>query len=459
MAAATEASSAAFWPGGPIAERRFMTFDGSHGGRSRLRRPDRYAAFHRGGGEEVVIARGAGLSYVAASFGAGTTAIDLTAFDRILGFDAGSLLVEVEAGATLGALYDFLLPRGFYLPVQPGYRAITVGGCIGADVHGKNPARDGTFLSQVESLRLFHPDHGTIDLSATAEPELFRATCGGLGLTGIILTARLRVQALPSRLAEITLVPVATALEGAAVLRSAAAEAGGAHSWHDFSWFDRRFGRGHVRIFRFSDHPPEQNDAAKPLRSTLSPERRAALPFCLLNSWTIRAINFAYASSRPADATTRLADLSEVLFPVHGNELYFSLFGRAGFHESQVIIPHDAVADYLELIRAEARRRRVAVALGSAKLFAGKPDLLRFDGDGIGLAINVPRSARALPFLAELDRFVAAAGGRPYLIKDSRLSRDVFEATYPESGQFRSILKGWDPKRRFRSELARRLGL
>ena len=454
----TDRSGPAAWPAGPVAQQRVVSFDGANILPTRLRRPDRLAAFRIGGGDEPVIARGSGLSYVDASFGQGVTSIDLSAFDRITGFDAAARLVEVEAGVTLGALFQFLLRHGCYLPVQPGYMAITVGGCIGADVHGKNPAQDGTFLGQVEALRLFHPDHGTIELSETREPELFRATCGGYGLTGLILSARLRVTKLPGRQAEVSLIPAGSVREAAALLGALPPDCAGAHSWHDFARFDRRFGSGHVRILRFAAGADDVA-AALPRVSPLTPDRRRHLPVSLWNRWTARAVNAAYASAHRADGAPKRASLIEALFPVHGNEAYYFLFGRAGLYESQVILPESAIEEYVAAIRHFAQDYGIAITLGSAKRFSGGNDLLRYDGTGISLALNIARTRRAPDFLAQLDRIVIAAGGRPNLIKDSRLPRAVFEATYPEADRFRALLRGWDPKRRFRSGLAARLGL
>ncbi|HLZ66974.1 MAG TPA: hypothetical protein VKQ29_12135 [Aliidongia sp.] len=296
-----------------------------------------------------------------------------------------------------------------------------------------------------------------MELSATQERELFHATCGGFGLTGVILTARIRVSRLPSRRAELTIVPISTVIEGAAILRSASDEPGGVHAWHDFSRRGDGFGRGHVRILRFASDAAE--DAPPPAMppSRLSADRRGVLPMRLLNRWTLRAINEFYAFSHRSGRQP--IDVLRALFPIHGSEAYFYLFGRAGFHETQVIVPHGQLQAYLELVRSMAERFQVLITLGATKFFDGRSELLRFDGEGISVAINIPRDRNAARFLAELDRFVIEAGARPSLIKDSRLSRQVFDATYPESDRFRSLLRAWDPKRRFRSELSDRLGL
>src|SRR5262249_7812759 len=146
-------------------------------------------------------------------------------------------------------------------------------------------------------------------------------------------------------------------------------------------------------------------------------------------------------------------------FPIHGKELYFTLFGQAGYHESQVIMPHARYGDYLAYLREQVHRAKMAITLGVAKPFAGTNELLHFDGKGISLAIQLPRCRGSAEFLAELDKFVVDAGGRSNAIKDSRLPRAVFEAGYPECDRFRTIRREWDRRGWFRSELSRRLGL
>src|SRR5262245_36078716 len=133
------------WPDGAVATESLVSFDGGSRAEASVQRPDRYSFFHASQQAVYSIARGAGLSFSSASFGPATVTVDLRAFNRILDFDATNGVVEVEMGLSLGELFHFLKKRDFYLPVQPGYPAITVGGCIAADVHGKNAARDGTF--------------------------------------------------------------------------------------------------------------------------------------------------------------------------------------------------------------------------------------------------------------------------------------------------------------------------
>ncbi len=452
-----ETSITTSWPTGPRAEHEFRSTDGGVCEAGTLMRPDRYA-FFRGNValDQHVIPRGAGLSFCGASFGAGSISVDMTGFDRVLDFDSATGQVRVEAGIALSDLLEMLWRRGRYLPIVPGYGSITVGGCIAADVHGKNPARDGIFSALVVSLRLFHPAHGIVTLSASEAPAVFSATCGGFGLTGIILEAVLRTQALPASDVESNVFHVADAAEAAAKLSEVSSAGDFAHAWLDFAQPHRHFGRGHVTLVRLVS-----GKASDPVCDLHPPgaglSRVGRLPIGLMNRWTIRAINAAYMyrHRRPK----RAEGFAASIFPIHGNELYFTLFGKAGFHEYQAILPAGELAHYVEAMRVAAERFGACVTLGILKLFDGKPTFLRFDGRGVSLAIEVRRDRTSLQFLEALDAALISLGGRPNLIKDSRLPRWVFEETCPEADRFRHIRREWDRKRLFRSEMSERLGL
>ncbi len=432
--------------------------DGGVVARSAVLRPDRYGFLRTSGEGPIAIPRGGGLSFAAASFGAGAKAIEFGQFDRILGFDSTTGVVEVEAGITLGALFRFLAVHGRYLPVQPGFGSITVGGSIACDVHGKNPARDGTFISQVQSLRLFHPDHGTVELSPCVEPELFRATCGGFGLTGIVVSATLRTRPLIGWASETLLHPVVDAGEVAGLVRQVSARSDLAYCWFDCARPGARsFGRGLVFETRIVSGGVSHTELP-PAR--LSSQDGQRIPLCLMNGWSAQAINVAYAwLARHRMAGFHERGVARVLFPIHGNEIYFRLFGRSGLMEYQAIVPDQLVADYLQYARAAGARLGTSFTLAVARAFAGRNDLLRFDGEGIAVALEMPRNAHSMAFMDALDRYVVEIGARPNIYKDSRLPRAVVEATYPDYEKFRSLRRAWDLRGRFRSEVSERLGL
>lgn len=444
----------------PFARSRFVSFDGGVGAEGLLLRPDRYRFWTPSKSTGPLIPRGSGLSYAAASFCGGGQSVEHCAFNRILDYDSRRRVVEVEAGIELFSLHSFLSSHGSYLPVQPGYGRISVGGCVAADVHGKNHVRDGTFMNQVESLILFHPSHGMLDLSRERDPELFHLTCGGFGLTGHIIRARLRAAPMSSSAVELKAEAFADPLKGLAQLEHAAREADFAYTWHDMANAAKSFGSGyvfHARFVRDGDGIMSGTPHSEP--PDLSAIGRAAWRIPLLNSVSVRALNVLYRRQQRAALAGKTLALKDALFPIHGAQLYFKLFGTRGFHECQVILPLRAMGEYLEAIRTYIHRRRIAITLASAKAFDGERELLRFTGKGICFALNVPRDKAGHEFMAFLDERVTALGGVPNIIKDSRLPRAVVDACYPGAGKFRGAVRAFDPERVFRSELSERLGL
>ncbi len=452
--------------GWPVAEVAFVSFDGGVGEVSRLQRPDRYRFFGAGSGAESrdpagdhCIPRGAGLSYAAASFGRSSVSIEHGNFNRILGLDSNAGTVKVEAGITLEVLCDFLTRRGFYLPILPGHGAITVGGCIAADVHGKNHARDGTFINQVHSLSLFHPEHGVLEISRSQEAELFELTCGGYGLTGHILGAELAVAPLPGTSVIVHAQRSAHVLDGVKELLVASARSDFAYSWHDFSRSGPDFGKGFVFSASFALDGLGATDDVQGNKAKFSAQKRGALPLSLLNGWTSGLLSRAYALRTTLGGAEKRVSLRSALFPAQQTEVYFKLFGRRGFHEYQVLVPWSSAESYLREVESYLAHARVPVTLASAKAFAGRGGLLRFSGEGLCFALNVPRTNQARPLLEFLDALLPKVGAIPNIIKDSRLGRSVVDHCYPEADQFRSRLRSFDPRRMFQSELSQRLGL
>lgn len=443
----------------PIARRRFISFDGGVVLDGLLKRPDRYRFWKPGTGSGKLISRGAGLSYAAASFSKGGLSVEHGSFNRILNFDSEQYIVEVEAGIELSALYNFLSSHSLYLPIQPGHGRITVGGCIAADAHGKNHAKDGTFINQVVELVLFHPDQGIIEMSPENEPDLFRLTCGGYGLTGHILRAKLRASPIPSDTLEVNAISVDDVSSGINQLVRSAIEADLAYTWHDFTLKGSRFGRGYVHLAHFISEDKDSHVRSNIAPPALSSIGRTGWRLPLLNRWTTQALNFVYRGRQGLQAQIQRTNLRHTLFPIHETQFYFKLFGIRGFHEYQMVMPLERINDYLNTVQDYLSHYPVAVTLASAKLFRGRRELLRFTGGDICFALNFPRTQASSTFLNFLDELVISVGGIPNIIKDSRLPRSVVDACYPEADLFRDQLRTFDPKRRFCSELSERLGL
>ena len=444
----------------PQARCKFVSFDGGVRAEGITQQPDRYRYWGHDALQMPRISRGAGLSYAAGSFLQSGLSVSHASFDRVTGFDSARKIVEVETGITLYVLHAFLATHGVYLPVQPGHGRITVGGCIAADVHGKNHVHEGTFMNHVESLTLFHPRHGMLELSRECEPELFRLTCGGYGLTGHIVRARLSVVPLPSSTVELRATEFLEAITGLDQLGPVTHQAAFAYTWHEMSNVEKGFGSGYVFQARF--RPDSVEALSQPTNAEpppLSAIGRTVWPVALWNSLSIRTLNKIYRRQQQPVLAGKIMSLNDALFPIHNAHGYFKMFGSRGFHEYQVILPQKAMREYLDAIRTGIRQHRVPITLASAKVFSGPRELLRFTGEGVCLALNFPRGAAATHFLPFLDERVTALGGLPSIIKDSRLPRAVVDACYSGASEFRAALHAFDPKRMFRSELSERLGL
>jgi decaprenylphospho-beta-D-ribofuranose 2-oxidase len=400
-------------------------------------------------GPRGVIARGGGCGYGdAAQNGGGVVA--LTAPDGEL----HEVVVEdgavvADAGTSLGALVQALAPLGLTLPVVPGTGRVTVGGAIAADVHGKNHVRHGTFGANVRELCVLTPGLGPLTVSPVEHPEVFWATVGGLGLTGVIRHARLALVPLDSGLMR-TRDTIAADLPGLlSALRSAAATHPYAVGWADAV-------RGGGLVTTAEPVLPRRGGG---VRTT---ERRPHLPalpghglgWPPLTAVANRARKLA-AWSRPR----RQEPLPAVLFPLDGVPDWPALHGRRGLVQYQFTVPFGA-EDVLAAALTGTRRAGRPATLAALKVFgAANPAALSFPQPGWSLALDFPADPALAPVLDGLDERVAAAGGRVYLVKDSRLRPDVLGAMYPDLARWRAERAVLDPDGVMVSDLARRLGL
>jgi decaprenylphospho-beta-D-ribofuranose 2-oxidase len=436
----------------------FRSFDGGFAERAPVCRPDRYRMLEAGLGDGPRIARGGGYSYAAASFGGGSRVVDMRAFDRVLRLDAAARLIEVEAGARLEDVLAITAPRGLYLPVQPGYPAITVGGCLAANVHGKNPHREGTFRRSVLDVTLHHPRTGTMRVDAEHEPGLYDLTCGGYGLTGVVLAVTLRLEPLPGWSAEIERTRIGGLAEGLGAIRERTDRSAFAYTWHDGTPTAGRFGRGFVYEGRIPPGPPPSPPAVPRYRRLTSASRTLLrVPMWNRATTSILGAGFRWLEERkPREVHLPLFD---AMFPFARRGEYFLLYGRQGLAEYQSLVPHAAAADFLCALEREVRRARPPLVMASMKLFRGEGGLVRFESDGVCVTVNLVRSAAGVAFLAVLDRLTLDAGALPHIVKDSRLPREVVARAYPGYEEFRERRRAHDPAGLFRSELSARLGL
>ncbi|MFJ3233408.1 FAD-binding protein [Streptomyces sp. NPDC086787] len=409
------------------------------------------------------IARGLGRAYGDAAQNAGGSVIDMTGLDGIHAIDADGGTVLCGAGVSLHRLMEVLLPLGWFVPVTPGTRQVTVGGAIGADIHGKNHHVSGSFSRHVLSLELLTAD-GEIHAVGRGTP-LFDATAGGMGLTGVILTATLRL--LPVQTSYMSVdTERATDLDDL-MARLTATD----HRYrYSVAWIDllaRGAATGRAVLTR-GDHAPLEalrrgtRARTRPLafNPRQLPAAPALIPDGLLSRTAVGLFNELWYRKAPRSRSGELCGISAFFHPLDGVPHWNRIYGRAGFVQYQFVVGHGQ-EDTLRRIVHRIAAQRCPSFLAVLKRFGeADPGWLSFPMAGWTLAVDIPAALPGLgAFLDGLDEEVAAAGGRVYLAKDSRLRPELLAAMYPRLDEFRALRAELDPHGTFVSDLSRRLGL
>lgn len=400
---------------------------------------------------ELQIPRGSGLSLAPVSFGKDILVRELSSFDRILEFNSNEKTVVVECGITLGKLLEWSFKEKLFFPVLPGSPHITIGGCIAGNVHGKNPSKDGSFKEHLIEFELFHPKVGKRMVKCGT--KLFDATCGGIGLTGIITKAKIQLYDLPSDKIILETRKVESLIDAVKIF-DANSNVDILYSWHIGSVF-KNFGKGVLQIGSFSKgfHSDKMTIPEKSNRKEIQ------LPFSVWGKFTTSLIlsNFRNMELRNKNSEKNIFD---VFFPFTGPAKWIHvLYGKDGFREYQILVFKNNINDFInELIKLIELEKPDLNFIG-LRPFKGNQKFLQFCGNGLSIALDFKNSPSNVQFFSKIDDLVMTYGVLPNIIKDSRLPRKVVEKCYPQYEEFRDILKEIDPDRVFKSIISQQLGL
>ncbi len=421
-------------------------------------RPERVAEAQRAiglAGTEGIIAHGSGRSYGDAALNGGGRVLLTRRLDRILAFDPATGDLVAEPGVTFADLLDVFLPRGFIAPATPGTAFATLGGAVANDVHGKNHDRAGSFGDHLQWLDLLLPSGEIRRVSPDADGELFAATIGGVGLTGVVLALAFRLQRVPSpavSLRERRIGDLEAFLAAFAEQRASATYSVG---WIDGLARGRHLGRG---ILELAEPAEDAGTLA------LAPPRARRMPIDLpafaLNPASVGLFNALYYRRVPAGGRTRLLPYRQFLYPLDALHDWNRIYGRRGFYQFQCVLPDPAAPSGLRALLEAISQTRAASFLAVLKTLGGEGrGHLSFPMRGHTLALDFPRASGAEALMARLERLTLDHGGRIYLAKDACLSAAGFAAMYPRLDAFRAVLARVDPQRRMASDMSRRLAI
>ena len=431
-------------------------------GRYPLQQSQQYHATHRQNVSDFVvktpnelIARGLGRSYGDSALA--NTTLNTQALTHFLNFEQETGIVHCSAGVSLAEILSVFVPKGWFLPVTPGTQFVTVGGAIASDVHGKNHHLDGCFSQHLINLTLCMASGECITCSPNTHRELFLATCGGMGLTGIIVSATIQLIPIESAFIEETTWKTNTLAE--------TLEQFEAHhqSTYSVAWIDcltkgKHLGRS---LLMLGEHAEQQHNEHN---FKISPPSKLAVPFTmpnsLLNALTVKAFNTLYYHKVRQKKSQRLTHYAPFFYPLDSIQNWNRLYGKNGFTQYQFVLPKEAGLEGLTKILTQIVDSKRGSFLAVLKVF-GKhnANYLSFPIEGYTLAIDFKIDPTLFAFLDKLDQIVLDYGGRLYLTKDARMSEQTFKKSYPQWEQFQQIRHQYGAQDTFNSVQSKRLGL
>ncbi|MDD4915229.1 MAG: FAD-binding oxidoreductase [Methylococcales bacterium] len=377
------------------------------------------------------LAHGMGRSYGDAALNPGGCLWNTTSLDRFISLDERTGQLACETGVLLRDIQRLMMPRGWILPVTPGTQLITVGGAIANDVHGKNHHVLGCFGDHVLRLTLLRTDGEIIECGPDLLPDWFAATVGGIGLTGVILSATIQLRRIAGPWLNTETIAYASLDQFFQQADDSEAD------WeHTVSWIDCCVGSQGRGLF-MRGNPVEVENRAEPRdRSFGMP---FVPPFSLVNRWSLRLFNAAYFNLKKRKAAPRIMHYQPFFYPLDNLLEWNRMYGPKGFFQYQCVVPRETGDDAIQAMLGDIARSGEGSFLAVLKTFGNRQPvgMLSFPQPGVTLALDFSNKAmQTAQLFARLDAIVREAGGRIYLAKDARMPRDLFEAGYPRLNEF-----------------------
>lgn len=400
--------------------------------------------------EQLLIPRGMGRSY---GDSANASVVFQTDFlDNFISFDKDRGILTVEAGVQLREILEIVVANGWFLPVTPGTGYVTVGGAIASDVHGKNHHSAGSFGQYVESIKILLGNGEIVTTSAKQNSDLFYATCGGMGLTGIILSATIRLISIRSSLISQKIIKTKSLEE--------TCEKFDTYIQHNYSvaWIDclakgGGLGRGLLILGDHSDEGEFEFSIREPINLRLRP------PSALLNRFSMKVFNNLYWYRAANNATNKIS-IPTFFYPLDLLKDWNTFYGKQGFVQYQFVLPENVGVRNLRAILEKIADSEQASFLAVLKKFGpGNSNLLSFPMAGYTLALDFKMTMLTKDLLLGLDEMILAMGGRIYLAKDSFMTELTFKRTYQNWEQFQIVREKYDALGKFCSNQSIRLGL
>jgi len=410
----------------------------------------------------LMIARGQGASYGDAALNESGQVILTERLNRFVDFDADQGILTAEAGATLAEILDFIIPQGWFLPVTPGTQYVSLGGCIAADVHGKNHHHVGTFGQHVISFELIKADGSSIHCSLRENTDVFWATIGGMGLTGIIGTVSLKLIPITSSYMLATHYATRDLEQTLEYLIKEEKD-----DQYSIAWFDgmnQPFGRG---VVMNAHHVEPQQLSVIEKKSPLFVKTKKSLvipfnvPKWVLNKTLMKIYYERYYRQQTQHVSSFITSYHDYFYPLDSIKHWNRLYGKRGFIQYQCVLPTQGAYESIVHLLNSVRSTPYPMYLGTIKRFGAENHApLSFPMAGYTIALDFPFiDAGLLSVLDKLDEIVIQYGGRVYLAKDVRLKPETFRAMYPRYAEWLAVKKKVDPDNVFSSSLARRLGI